>query len=277
MASEPPAGPEHEPATETARVAHSRGYTMSTFVLTAADGARYESAPFRWVRAAPPVDQGEPRAAYDALVDQLVADGWTLVEAGPTWYETSFTRPAPLLPDSSAEAVDPAEPEPPPPRRRKLPHLRWAVLAAIGVAAVGAAAGALLLTGGHKARASPERPRRTVTAAVAPQPKTKPKTKPQAPKGQTPKRQAPTRRVAARLVDVRIVAVRGSGSWIEARRRSPTGKLLYSGVLATGHRLHLRGRTVWARFGAASNLSITVDGHPVTLFGTYDKTFRSHR
>jgi hypothetical protein len=74
-----------------------------------------------------------------------------------------------------------------------------------------------------------------------------------------------------------IVGLRGNGSWVEARRGSPTGKLLYSGVVVPGHRLHLRGRTVWARFGAASNLSITVDGHPVTLFGTYDKTFRSHR
>jgi hypothetical protein len=34
---------------------------------------------------------------------------------------------------------------------------------------------------------------------------------------------------------------------------------------------------VWARFGAAGNLSVTADGKPVQLLGTFDKLFRPPR
>src|SRR5206468_4341174 len=76
-------------------------------------------------------------------------------------------------------------------------------------------------------------------------------------------------------LNIVIVGVRGNGSWLEARRGSKTGKVLFSGVVAQGQRVHLRGRRVWAKFGAAGNVAITVDGRPVTLLGTYDKTFRA--
>jgi hypothetical protein len=34
---------------------------------------------------------------------------------------------------------------------------------------------------------------------------------------------------------------------------------------------------VWARFGAAANLEIIVNGRPVRLLGTYEKTFHARR
>jgi hypothetical protein len=71
---------------------------------------------------------------------------------------------------------------------------------------------------------------------------------------------------------VRIVAF-GNGSWLEVRRRSAGGQLLYEATLPTGGRLHFRGARLWARFGAAGNLSITVDGRPVALTGTQEKVF----
>jgi hypothetical protein len=74
------------------------------------------------------------------------------------------------------------------------------------------------------------------------------------------------------LVDVRITA-HGNGSWVEVRRMSATGPVLYSTTLTDGQTLHARAPRVWARFGAASNLTITADGRPVSLHGTYDKLF----
>ena len=77
---------------------------------------------------------------------------------------------------------------------------------------------------------------------------------------------------AAPRADVRIAAG-GNGSWVEVRRGSKSGKLLYAGVLEGGKQLHFRGRRLWARFGAAGNLTVRANGKPVTLRGTYDKVF----
>ncbi len=74
------------------------------------------------------------------------------------------------------------------------------------------------------------------------------------------------------LADVRIEAQR-NGSWLEVRRGSSSGTVLYSGVLVPGTQLHFRAPRVWARLGAAGNLSIVANGRPVSLRGTYDKVF----
>ena len=62
-------------------------------------------------------------------------------------------------------------------------------------------------------------------------------------------------------------------SWLELRRDTATGTVVYSGVLPAGHALHVRARRVWARFGAAANLQVTVNGSRVPLQGTIEKTF----
>jgi hypothetical protein len=78
------------------------------------------------------------------------------------------------------------------------------------------------------------------------------------------------------LVDLRIAA-HGTGSWLEVRRSSATGAVLYSAILTDGKTLHFRAPRLWTRFGAASNVTITADGRPVELHGTYDKVFVPRR
>ena len=77
-------------------------------------------------------------------------------------------------------------------------------------------------------------------------------------------------------VDLRIAA-HGSGSWLEIRRGSATGRVLYSATLTDGQTLHFHAPKLWGRFGAASNLAITVNARPVRLEGTYEKLFVAPR
>lgn len=74
------------------------------------------------------------------------------------------------------------------------------------------------------------------------------------------------------LVDLRIVA-HGNGSWMEIRRQSAHGPVLYRATLASGQKLHFRGARLWALFGAAGNLWITDNGRHVVLSGTPKKVF----
>ena len=74
------------------------------------------------------------------------------------------------------------------------------------------------------------------------------------------------------LVDLRIEA-RGTGSWLEVRRISGTGPVLYSGTLLPGKTLHFRAARIWAGMGAAGNLVVTEHGRPIALQGTLDKVF----
>lgn len=76
-----------------------------------------------------------------------------------------------------------------------------------------------------------------------------------------------------RLVHLMFVA-RGNGSWIEARRGSSSGRVLYSGILEPGRRLQFSGPRLWVELGAAGNLSINVNGKPIALEGTFVKLFR---
>jgi len=62
-------------------------------------------------------------------------------------------------------------------------------------------------------------------------------------------------------------------SWVEIRRGSANGPLVYSGVLQDGERVESTGMRLWARFGGASNLQVTVDGRRVPLQGTVETVF----
>jgi hypothetical protein len=74
-----------------------------------------------------------------------------------------------------------------------------------------------------------------------------------------------------RPVKLLLTAI-GGDSWVEARSGSPTGPLLYSGTLAHGRELRLATQRIWLRLGAASNLSLAVNGRPAAreLQGTVD-------
>jgi uncharacterized protein DUF4115 len=83
----------------------------------------------------------------------------------------------------------------------------------------------------------------------------------------------PSRAVAPTVSTRLSISSADTGSWLEVRRGSATGAVLYSGVLSSGQTLHLSGKRLWARFGAASNLSIRANGRPVSLQGTLQGLF----
>jgi hypothetical protein len=74
--------------------------------------------------------------------------------------------------------------------------------------------------------------------------------------------------------NVRVaISTNGRASWLEVRRGSATGPVLFSGELAPDKTIHLSGSRLWGRFGAAGNLTITANGRPVRLLGTYEHVF----
>jgi hypothetical protein len=66
-------------------------------------------------------------------------------------------------------------------------------------------------------------------------------------------------------------------SWIEVRRGSQTGRILFAGVLTQDEKRRFAAPRLWARFGAAAHLAITVDGRPLVLNGTIEHLFRPTR
>jgi transcriptional regulator with XRE-family HTH domain len=90
----------------------------------------------------------------------------------------------------------------------------------------------------------------------------------------TPEASRPRRSKEVARTRLVVAAVRGD-SWVEARSGSARGRLLYRGNLVLGRSIRLSGPRVWVRFGAASNLDLTVNGRKSrrALFGTLDVTF----
>jgi hypothetical protein len=68
-----------------------------------------------------------------------------------------------------------------------------------------------------------------------------------------------------------VTAARGD-SWLQIRAGSYSGRTLYEGVLPLGETVRLRSQRLWIRYGAASNVELTIDGRPARLpaFGTFD-------
>jgi hypothetical protein len=82
---------------------------------------------------------------------------------------------------------------------------------------------------------------------------------------------APTEKGTA--VALTLSASRGE-SWMEVRNGSPTGRILYSGVLTQGRTRSFHAARVWVLFGAAGNVDARVDGTSVRLpAGTYSALF----
>jgi uncharacterized protein DUF4115 len=279
-------------ALDFCRIERWRGYVSSAFYASAGDDVVHLSETFRWRRKDSPPDEGAARAAYDTVVAQLEADGWTQHSVGSVWHQTTFSRPAPSRsvqepvveapaverpieqppavvaappPRVRTERAEPAPPPaPPPPRQRR--RGRIAIVAAVLAVAAAGVAAAIARTGGAPPARHPATAHRAHAAA-------KPKHRhaaPAAPRTVESVAKAP----ATATVDVVIAADRGS-SWVEIRRGSSTGKVLFAAELAQGKRLHYRAPRLWARFGAAANLAITVDGKSLALQGTFDKVFHA--
>jgi hypothetical protein len=78
----------------------------------------------------------------------------------------------------------------------------------------------------------------------------------------------------ARATAPEAVVVTGvdTGSWLQVRRGSADGPVLYEGVLADGQTLRFSSSSLWLRAGAAARLAVTVDGRPLPLDGTVETT-----
>jgi hypothetical protein len=83
-----------------------------------------------------------------------------------------------------------------------------------------------------------------------------------------------TTTTAAGPVSLRLAAK--ADTWLDVRRSSPTGELLYQGTLAGGDSRTFTGSRFRVRFGAAANVSATLNGKPLPLpGGTYSVTIGS--
>jgi hypothetical protein len=82
---------------ETCRIRRWRGYVTSSFYAESDAGeVLAESTSFRWWRVKPPPETPEARAAYDTLVSELQAEGWTEAASDSAhWFGTVFIRPGP--------------------------------------------------------------------------------------------------------------------------------------------------------------------------------------
>jgi uncharacterized protein DUF4115 len=298
---------------ETCSIVRWRGYVSSTFVALLEDGTPIaESASFRARGAAAPPDAGEAREAFDGLCSTLDALGWDFRgDPADAWYAVRFTRPVEVVAETPPEAAPPppatrqiappqlappqlVPPEPAPPRpaapppaapvvaeppaappelppaagataRPGRPSRRIVVVSTLGIAAAVALGGYLELrpSGQHASPPAPAAAARTPKLHVA------------APAHAVPvrvpaRKPAPPAPPALARIDI---SAPERASWLEVRRGSATGPVLFSGELAPGRHLHLTGKRLWARFGAASNLAIRSNGRPVSFTGTYEHLF----
>jgi hypothetical protein len=82
---------------------------------------------------------------------------------------------------------------------------------------------------------------------------------------------------AAIAHSVSLLVTARTSTWLEIRSGSATGSLLFSGTLPAASSKTFRAKALWARFGAAGNLSARLDGKPLRLpAGTYDAMFDGH-
>jgi hypothetical protein len=205
-------------------------------------------------RKSEPASETEPEVELLGRLGRLVATSKHEAEHDPE----AEPKPGP----SPAPAVVGPEPLHDPPRWRGPSSLLLGVPVA-AVATVGTALAvhsASARTAAHRSKTPPpvtHVAQRQITEPVRQVAKAAPvATKPSAPS----------------VVKVQFVA-HGTGSWIEARRESKTGTLLYKGTLEPGKRLAFTAPRLWVELGAAGNLSITSDGKPTVLSGTVAKLF----
>jgi hypothetical protein len=182
---------------------------------------------------------------------------------------TPPARPEPEPVHAVAAAPEPATPTGHGSRPRRL-----AVVSVLGIVAALALGGYIAKSHDRKATrtvqlvsVAPKQTRTPAAHRAAQAPVAKPKPAPVA--KAKPKPAAP----APRPMHL-VIANVGHASWLEVRRGSATGPVLYSGLASPGVTLSYTGTHLWARFAAAANFRISVNGRPVALQGTVDQLFR---
>ena len=63
-----------------------------------------------------------------------------------------------------------------------------------------------------------------------------------------------------RPVRLDIRATHGSGSYVEVRLSSSSGRQLYAGTLLAGERQHFHGKRLWITVSAPANVAVRIDG-----------------
>ena len=157
-------------------------------------------------------------------------------------------------------------------RRRRRPRMLTLVSAAGVLVALGAVAVGMTGYGKQAPRLQTAVP----PAKPALQPR-KPQQQPKLKQHQKPLVE-PTRGPSSPSAAVRLsIGATDSSSWLEVRKRSSSGPVVFSGELAAGRTLHFKGARFWARFGAAGHLAIAVNGRPLALQGTLEHVFSAPR
>jgi hypothetical protein len=226
----------------------------------------------RWVEAeAPPepepVEADAPPELPPAAVERQLPPPLPVhVVRDPEPAPVPLPAPAP----SVAEPEPAPEPAPATPRAHRRRPRRVVLVSVAGIATA-------LALGGYIAKSGPAKSTRTVQlVSLAPHRTTQAAHRPAAAKPAHRVAQAPApkpRPVAPRPMRV-VIANTGHASWLEVRRGSTQGPILYSGIAPAGATLSYTAPRLWVRFAAAANFRITVDGHPVALTGTVDQLFR---
>jgi Domain of unknown function (DUF4115) len=163
-------------------------------------------------------------------------------------------------------AVEAAEPPPSP--RRAWRGVRVAFLVGVAPLLVVALVYALLdVMAGRGESDSTRQPEPRVTSSVEASDESEASTS-----EASTNEERPAVRPRQRRANLVITAGLG-GSWVEAHSGSQTGPLLFRGTVTPGRRLRLAAEErIWVRLGAASNLSLAVNGRPapIELQGTLD-------
>jgi len=200
----------------------------------------------QWVEPVPAPAPTAPAVAFD--------------ETG-LWMDPPLPAPEPAAPRARRPTLAVVPPPQEQPRRRRRRPRGIVLVGATGafIAAGSLALGAAGLGSKHSrtilvpvadaAPSAPEAPKQRAVAATTP---------------------APTAPAQA-TVKLRIAATKSS--WLELRRGSAGGRVLYAGQLDPGRVLHLHAPRIWARFGSAGNLRIVANGRRLALMGTFEHVF----
>jgi hypothetical protein len=271
-----------------------RGYTTASFIARTEDELVAESPSFRSRGRQAPAQSDATTEALSALTSELVLTGWSAApdDGGDNWFDLAFLRliavPAIEVQESEVEPSEPVAPAPrevvhlvaepapmvvearpvpvaPPPIAIAKPSRARGARIVSFVSLVGiVVAGGLGYVIAHR---SPVVETRVLTV-----------TQPAAPVAHTPVRQpavVPQPAVTAKPVRVNLIATKDT--WLELRQGSKTGRVVFSGILPQGQRLHASADRLWARFAAAGNVAVIVNGKPLQLAGTLERVFAASR
>jgi hypothetical protein len=160
-----------------------------------------------------------------------------------------------------------------PPSRRRIALLWLAVALASTITLGVVGASAAILAGFWDPLGSNATPTSLAVPGLPPplvQPSSaEPQPAPAPPRAQSPSPPAAVPRLpetpppARAQTELEIVAARGD-SWLQVRRGSASGPVVYEGILERGRSVSFADRRLWLRFAVGDHLDVTVDGKRVT-------------